>query len=141
MRLGPSAGLYVAVAAGGIAGGVLRMLVLAAWPPAPSGLSVALLTVNTAGSGLIGLVLAFSEPAGRHHMPPVLAVGLMAGFCGALTTFSTFSVEMLALAAVDPGRTAGYIFGSLVSWLAAAALGLLAGRRVNRSAQSEPDIR
>ncbi len=129
MKAGVSAGVYAAVAAGGAFGGMLRMLLLAAWPPAPGGLPLALLGVNTAGSCLIGLVLAFSEPGRIRRLPPGLSVGLMAGFCGALTTFSAFSVELL-----DLGVSRGLRYGllSLVCWLFAAALGLVVGRKMNR---------
>ncbi len=123
-------GVYLAVALGGLAGGLLRMLVLAAWPAAPGQLPLALLMVNAAGAGVIGLILAFSESGGRHRLPPALSLGLMAGFCGALTTFSTFAVETLALAD-HPARAGGHVVISLVLWLAAAAAGLLVGRRLN----------
>lgn len=125
MRLGISVGVLVAVAVGGMAGGVLRVLLLSAWPAAHS---LALLGINVLGSCLIGLVLAFSEPGRRHRMPPALSLGLMAGFCGALTSFSTFSLVSLSM----PTPTAVlYLLVSLVFWLAAAALGLHAGRQLN----------
>ncbi len=119
----PSMGTTVAVAAGGAAGGLLRMLLLAAWP-----LPAALLVINTVGSALIGLVFAFSEPGRIRSLPPRLSVGLMAGFCGALTTFSTLSVQALSLEAVS-GIV--YLSLSLVCWLLAAALGLAVGRTLN----------
>jgi len=136
VRLGPSGGLYAAVAAGGIVGGVLRVLVLAIWP-ATGGFPLALLTINSAGAGMIGLVLAFSEPGGRRRLPPPLAVGLMAGFCGSLTTFSAFAVASLTLLE-NPAQAAWYVVVSLTCWLVAAALGLWAGRRMNRAGSSGP---
>lgn len=119
----PSVGTTVAVAVGGAAGGLLRMLMLAAWP-----LPAALLVINTIGSGLIGLVFAFSEPGRILRLPPRLSVGLMAGFCGALTTFSTLSVQALSLEAVSSMM---YLSLSLLCWLLAAALGLAVGRSLN----------
>ncbi|WP_376696107.1 fluoride efflux transporter FluC [Wenzhouxiangella sp. EGI_FJ10305] len=130
MRLGPSVGVYVAVAVGGVAGGLLRALVLALWSGQSGEFSLALLTINSGGSFLIGLVLAFSESARRHRLPPAIALGLMAGFCGALTTFSTFALESLALVD-EPAIAAGYVAVSLACWLAAGAAGLFAGRRMN----------
>lgn len=130
MRLGPSLGVYVAVAVGGIAGGLLRALVLALWPGQPGEFSSALLVINSGGSFLIGLVMAFSETGGRHRLPPVIALGLMAGFCGALTTFSTFALESLALMEA-PANAAWFVVVSLACWLAAGAVGLFAGRRMN----------
>lgn len=128
MKAGVAAGVYAAVASGGAFGGLLRLLVLAAWPPQPGGWPLALLAINAAGSGLIGLVLAFSEPGRTRRLSPALSVGLMAGFCGGLTTFSTFSVEVMSLEA-----TSGFLYlaVSLVCWLVAAGLGLAVGRRMN----------
>lgn len=136
MKPGWSARTIAAVAAGGIAGGLLRMLVLAAWPPAGGQLSLALLVINAGGSALIGLVLAFSEPGRRRSLPPSWSLGLMAGFCGALTTFSTFAVELLAM------EFRAGVFNLLVSlscWLAAAALGLAFGRILNPLAEGRSD--
>jgi CrcB protein len=48
-------------------------------------------TVNVAGSALLGLLVAAGASA------PVQAL-LGTGFCGALTTYSTFSYEMVLLA-------------------------------------------
>jgi fluoride exporter len=52
------------------------------------------LTVNAAGSLLLGVVAGFVDVSGGHEW--VLAL-VGTGFCGALTTFSTFSFETLRL--------------------------------------------
>ncbi len=73
-------------------------------------------TVNVAGSFVLGLVAA-----GAATWTETL-VGT--GFCGALTTFSTFGYETVRLA--EEGETAtatAYVVGSLVVGLLAAALG------------------
>jgi CrcB protein len=73
-------------------------------------------TVNVAGSFVLGLVAA-----GAATWTETL-VGT--GFCGALTTFSTFGYETVRLA--EEGETATattYVLGSLVVGLLAAALG------------------
>jgi CrcB protein len=48
-------------------------------------------TVNVAGSALLGFLAAL--PA-----DPAVMIGVGTGFCGALTTYSTFSYETLRLA-------------------------------------------
>ena len=53
------------------------------------------LTVNVAGSLVFG-VLTGGALAG--NVPPAVVSGLGVGFCGALTTYSTFSYETMRLA-------------------------------------------
>lgn len=97
----------LAVALGGAAGalarhGVSTAVAAAFGPRFPLGT----LVVNVAGSFAMGWLFAlFSE---RAHVPPELRLLLMTGLLGAFTTFSTFSVETLAL--LQAGR-----------WLAGAA--------------------
>lgn len=133
MNSGPSIGTCIAVGVGGMAGGVFRLLASSIWPAAAGGLPLSLLAINAVGSALIGLVFAFSEPGGRLRLSPAISLGLMAGFCGAMTTFSAFAVETLALLA-EPALAAAHGLLSLTCWLAAAVLGLLAGRRLNAPA-------
>jgi CrcB protein len=83
------------------------------------------LTVNVVGSFLLGALLGI---AGSGRIPPAVTAGLGVGFCGALTTYSTFGYETLRLAADGSVRYAVLnAVGSLAAGLAAAALGLLAG--------------
>jgi CrcB protein len=49
------------------------------------------LFVNVLGSFLLGLVVGFSVSG---SLAPALAVALGVGFCGALTTFSTWAVDL-----------------------------------------------
>ena len=76
--------------------------------------------VNIIGSFVLGLVLSSA---------PSWAVSLLGtGFCGALTTFSTFGYETVRLA--EEGETTpalAYVVGSLGVGLAAAALGWWVG--------------
>jgi len=53
------------------------------------------LTVNVAGSLIIGFVLAWM--ATKPNQPQALTFLVATGFCGSFTTFSTFSYETLAL--------------------------------------------
>jgi CrcB protein len=80
------------------------------------------LTVNVAGSLLLGFLLA--RPAG-----PAVTALLGTGFCGALTTYSTFSYETFQLARQGESLPAvANALGSILAGLGAATVGyLLAG--------------
>ncbi|QJY45253.1 fluoride efflux transporter CrcB [Pseudonocardia broussonetiae] len=77
--------------------------------------------VNVAGSLVLGAVVGAAASA------EVLAL-VGTGFCGALTTYSTFGWETLALGR-DGRRAAAvlYAVGSVVAGLVAAGLGLALG--------------
>jgi fluoride exporter len=77
------------------------------------------LTVNVVGSLVLGFLI------GLPTSPTVTAL-LGTGFCGALTTYSTFSWETLTLAR-GPARTRAlaYVVLSVLAGLGAATLGLL----------------
>lgn len=95
------------VVVGAAVGAPARLLVSRALP-GPR----ATLAVNIAGSLLLGLVAA-AAPASYA------LVGV--GFCGALTTFSTFALETVE------GAGWRYVVASTVLCLAAAAAGLTLG--------------
>jgi CrcB protein len=79
-------------------------------------------TVNVAGSFLLGVVAV----AG----PGWLVTLAGTGFCGALTTFSTFQVQLVQLADNGHGALAAlYLAVSVATGLAAAALGARVARR------------
>lgn len=83
------------------------------------------LTVNVVGSFVLGALVAAA--AGAAVSPQVLAA-LGAGFCGALTTYSTFGYETLRLASEGSVRYAVLnALGTVLAGLAAAALGVAAG--------------
>ncbi|MEV0809188.1 fluoride efflux transporter CrcB [Micromonospora sp. NPDC050200] len=80
------------------------------------------LTVNVAGSLLLGAVLAV--PAG-----PAVTTLVGTGFCGALTTWSTFGYETLRLARSGARRHAlANVLVSVAAGLAAASLGYAVAR-------------
>jgi CrcB protein len=80
------------------------------------------LTVNVAGSLLLGFLIA--RPSGT-----ALTALLGTGFCGALTTYSTFSYETLLLVRKGERRlAAANAIGSILAGLAAAYVGLLLAR-------------
>ncbi len=79
------------------------------------------LTVNLAGSFVLGLLLGAGPTLGLPHEVTVLAG---TGFCGALTTFSTFGFETVRLLEEgSTGKAAANAVGSLVLGVMAAAAG------------------
>ena len=80
--------------------------------------------VNLVGSLVLGVVTGLVR---AHGLPEVVLIRVGVGFCGALTTFSTASLEVLALARAGRRRAAGaYALVTLVGCLLAAAVGLAA---------------
>lgn len=119
-RFGP--GLLATVALGGAAGTVLREAIDRAVPATASGFPWATLAVNVGGSLIIGVVVvaALERAAPSRFMRPLLGTG----FCGGLTTFSTFAVETdRLLRAGSVGIAFAYVAASLVGGFAAVAAG------------------
>lgn len=84
------------VAAGGAVGAVLRHLVaLASLRVLGEGFPWGTLVVNVLGSFVLGWLLATTGES--EVLSPDLKLMLGTGLCGALTTFSTFSVQNLVL--------------------------------------------
>ena len=63
------------------------------------GFPIATLCINVLGSFLMGFL--FIETLERLTMPPAARTGLLTGFLGGFTTFSTFSMESLLLVEQD----------------------------------------
>lgn len=81
------------VFAGAGAGGVARFA-LGHWlNPLLTALPLGTLAANVIGSGLAGAVAGLLET--RVHLDPALRPLLLTGFLGGLTTFSTFSLEVV----------------------------------------------
>ena len=79
------------------------------------------ITVNVAGSFLLGLVAGLTYVS---DAPTWVLTLVGTGFCGALTTFSTFSYETVRLAEAKRWRAAaGNVVISLVLGLIAVAIG------------------
>jgi CrcB protein len=76
-------------------------------------------TVNVVGSFVLGVVVAAAPPA------VVALVGT--GFCGALTTYSTFGYETVQLATRSKLFAVFNALGSVLAGLGAAGLGLAIG--------------
>lgn len=117
---------YLAISIGAILGANTRFL-LGGWvlgrmgPEFPYGT----LLINVSGSFVIGLVYALLERSGAPDWARPLVI---VGFLGAYTTFSTFSLDALAL--VERGAwlaAGGYVLGSVFASLAAVWAGVLLG--------------
>jgi len=120
---------YLAVLAGGAFGSALRMAV-SLWIAdryAP-GFPLGTLVVNVSGC-FIGLFGGLTSPDGPLLVSPVLRQGVMVGVLGGFTTFSSFSLQTLALANDGEWLYAGLnILLSVVLCLAAVWLGTVAAQ-------------
>jgi CrcB protein len=87
-----------------------------------SGLPAGTFVVNVSGSFLLGVLTGLAL---YHAFPSTPKTILGAGFCGAYTTFSTFTYEIVRLAEQGARRSAlRVLLASLVGPALAAALGL-----------------
>jgi CrcB protein len=99
---------------------LLGMNLNALFPTIPPGTVVA----NMVGGYIIGLAIAFL--AASPSLSPEWRLLIITGFCGGLTTFSTFSAETVAL--IQEGRllwALGSVSLHVVGSLAMTAAGLL----------------
>jgi CrcB protein len=85
----------------------------------------ATLTVNVAGSFLMGALVVILAQYSANRLAPLLMTGVLGGF----TTFSAFSLDALTLwERGQAGLAAAYVAASVVLSLSAIAAGLLAAR-------------
>ncbi|MBT8408353.1 MAG: fluoride efflux transporter CrcB [Alphaproteobacteria bacterium] len=115
------------VALGGAIGASARYLAgVAAIRLLGPGFPWATVTVNIAGSFLMGAFVVLAAHRGLTHMSPLIMTGLLGGF----TTFSAFSLDAVTL--YERGamaQAAGYVAGSVILSIA----GLFAGMAVARA--------
>lgn len=87
------------------------------------------LVVNVTGSLLIGFLARYGT--GSAAIGPDVRAGLMIGFCGAYTTFSTYSYETVQLLQHGAyARASLYAMGSVLVALAATVAGIAAADRL-----------
>ena len=80
--------------------------------------------VNVTGSFVIGFFFTLTAAGGRLLVPPDWRVFVTVGVCGGYTTFSSFSLQTLALVRAGEWLYAGLnVFGSLALCLVAVWLG------------------
>ncbi|WP_326653432.1 MULTISPECIES: fluoride efflux transporter CrcB [unclassified Streptomyces] len=81
--------------------------------------------INVSGSFVLGLLVGLGA---RHALPEQVVTIAGVGFCGAYTTFSTFSYELVLLCEKGQvGKALLYAASSLAVGLAAAAAALAIG--------------
>lgn len=119
--------MLLAVAAGGALGTIARYELALAEPPGSGRFPWATFIVNVVGSFVLGfaLIALMESWSPSRLLRPFVAIG----FCGGLTTFSTWMVEsMLLVRGGDAGVALAYLTVSLVVGLGAVALGVHAAR-------------
>ena len=106
-----------AISAGASAGALLRWLLALRLNPLLPALPLGTLTANLVGGYAIGVVIGW---LGQHpELPPQVRLFLVTGLLGGLTTFSTYSAEVVTL--LESGRigwalavAGAHLFGSLL---------------------------
>jgi fluoride exporter len=81
------------ICAGASLGALLRWLLAARFNPVWSAVPLGTLAANLLGGYLVGIAVAFF--AQHPALSPQLRLFVVTGFLGALTTFSTFSAEVV----------------------------------------------
>ena len=120
------------IAGGGIVGAALRWAILTS-VASPGRVPWPVLGINVAGSLLLGVLLAeeWDHPRARLLLHDLGGIG----FCGGLTTFSTFAVEIVDLVRDDAvGAAITYGVLSVGLSIAAIVVGAAAMRRVRAAA-------
>lgn len=123
-----SGGVLTGVALGGMLGALCRYALSALLAPllTRTGFPWATLLINVSGSFALGLVAAL---AARNVISPEWRAAIGAGFLGAYTTFSTFSVDLDALLGRGQSVQAlAYLLGNVGVGLLAAVAGRVVGR-------------
>ncbi len=91
------------------------------------------LTVNIVGSFIIGFFATITGPDGRVFVSTETRQFVMTGFCGGYTTFSSFSLQTLALIRDgEVARAGGNIGLSFLLCMAAVWVGHIAASSLNQ---------
>jgi CrcB protein len=106
---------------GGAIGSALRWALGLALNPVLPTLPLGTLTVNLVGGFIIGSAIGLFDQF--QSLPPELRLFVITGFCGGLTTFSTFSAETVTLLLRQQygwslAIVTTHLFGSLLMTLA-----------------------
>ncbi len=126
-RFSPAQLRLAAVLVGGAAGALARAGLAEAIPHGPADWPWSTFIANLAGALVLGWLLTrlAERIAPTRHWRPLLGTG----FCGALTTFSTFQVETFELArGGHVGLAIAYPLTSIVCGMALAVAGTVIAR-------------
>lgn len=111
----------VLVALGGAAGAAARYAAAMRWDRPAPGLPVGTMAVNVLGSLVLGVLVGAGLGADGLAL-------LGVGFCGALTTYSAFAVQVAERTSAGTGRSGGLVVAlTLAPALLAAVLGAAVG--------------
>ena len=114
--------LFFAVFIGGGTGSVLRWFLGMKLNPLHHAIPIGTLTANLAGAFIIGMGLAWFNR--MTHIDPLWKLLVTTGFCGGLTTFSTFSAEVVFL--LQDGRAGWALLNVAMNLLGSFAMTALA---------------
>lgn len=112
----------IAISLGAALGALLRWQLGLRLNTLLPGMPPGTLVANLVGGYIIGLAIAFfsQTPA----LAPEWRLFVITGFCGGLTTFSTFSAEVVTL--IQDGRMA-WAMGTIITHLSGSLLSTFAG--------------
>jgi fluoride exporter len=88
-------GSILSISAGASLGALLRWVLAGRFNPLHDSFPLGTLAANLLGGYLIGLAIAYLGE--RPDMPPEIRLFVVTGFLGGLTTFSTYSAEVVML--------------------------------------------
>ena len=113
----------LSIATGASLGALLRWFLSGRFNPLFPGVPLGTLAANLIGGSLVGVAVAVFADA--PQMPPQVRLFVITGFLGGLTTFSTFSAEVVTH--LHEGRTAWALaiaFTHMLGSFALTALGI-----------------
>lgn len=110
--------ILFAVFIGGGTGSVMRWLLGMRLNPMHHAIPIGTLTANLLGAFIIGAGLAWFNR--MTHIDPMWKLLITTGFCGGLTTFSTFSAEVVFL--MQDGRFGWALINVAVNLLGSFAM-------------------